>query len=36
MPNRQIVVRELPRGPLQEHHFELRQAARPSPSRDRC
>ena len=31
MPNRQIVVRELPQGPLQEHHFELRQAARPQP-----
>ena len=23
MSNRQIVVRELPQGPLQEHHFEL-------------
>ena len=31
MPNRQIVVKELPQGALQEHHFELRQAARPQP-----
>ena len=30
-PNRQIVIAELPRGPLEERHFELREAAIPEP-----
>jgi NADPH-dependent curcumin reductase CurA len=31
--NRQIFVVELPRGPLEERHFELREAAIPEPAR---
>ncbi len=29
--NRQIVITELPRGPLRETHFRLREAATPEP-----
>jgi NADPH-dependent curcumin reductase CurA len=29
--NRQILVKELPEGPLEERHFELREAAMPTP-----
>jgi NADPH-dependent curcumin reductase CurA len=29
--NRQILVKELPRGPLEERHFELREAPMPTP-----
>ncbi len=29
--NRQIVIAELPRGPLRETHFTLREAAAPEP-----
>ena len=31
--NRQIVVAELPSGPLQEKHFEQRQGALPKPGK---
>jgi len=29
--NRQILVKELPEGPLEERHFELREAPLPTP-----
>ena len=32
MTNRQILVKELPRGHLEERHFELREADRPEPA----
>jgi len=31
--NRQVFIVELPRGPLEERHFELREAARPEPGK---
>ena len=31
MSNRQILVKELPQGQLQEKHFAMHEAARPEP-----